>query len=54
MAEDNVDFHIVQKTNTTSSVCKYFGMKVDGDNVPIPDEMDKPVCKLCDKSVSVK
>ena len=27
---------------------------MDSDNVPISDEMDKPVCKLCNKSVSVK
>ena len=40
-----MDFHIVQKTNTTSSIWKYFGMKVDGDDVSKPDEMDKPVCK---------
>ena len=54
MVEDNVDFHIVQKPNTTSSIWKYFGVKVDGDDVPIADEMDKPVCKLCNRSVSAK
>ena len=33
---------------------EYFGVKVDGDDVPIPDELDKPVCKLCNKSISAK
>ena len=27
---------------------------MDGDDVPIPDEMDKPVCMLCNKSISAK
>ena len=27
---------------------------MDGDDVSKPDEMDKPVCKSCNKSVSVK
>ena len=53
MVEDN-DFHIMQKPNTTSSIWKYFGVKADGDDVPIPYEMDKPVCKLCNKSISAK
>ena len=57
MAEDNEYFsevHIIQKPNTSSSIWKYFGVKADSNDIPIPGEVEKPVCKLCNKTVSVK
>ena len=51
---DDTDARIIQKPNMTSSIWNYFGVKADDSNVPIPDELEKPVCKLCNKSVSVK
>ena len=51
---DDTDVRIIQKPNTTSSIWNYFGVKADDNDVPIPDELEKPVCKLCNKSVSVK
>ena len=48
------DVRIVQKPNTTSSIWNYFGVKADGNDVPIPDELEKPVCKLCNKPISAK
>ena len=48
------EVHIVQKPNTTSSIWNYFGVKADGNDVPIPDELEKPVCKLCNKPISAK
>ena len=43
---------LVAKKNTTSKVWKYFGFVPDEDGNPI--DSDKPKCKLCFKSVSMK
>ncbi len=51
---DSMVVRIVQKAKTTSSIWNYFGLKVDDNDVPIPEELEKPVCKLCNKSVSAK
>ena len=45
---------IVQKAKTTSSIWNYFRLKADDNDVPIPEELEKPVCKLSNKSVSAK
>ena len=50
---DDMEAHIIQKPNMTGSIWNYFSMKVDDSDVPIPDELEKPVCKLCNKPVSV-
>jgi len=57
MVDDNEDFsedHIIQKPNTSSSIWKYFGVKADSNNIPIPDEVEKSICKLCNKTISAK
>ena len=45
---------IVQKAKTMSSIWNYFGLKADDNDVPIPEELEKLVCKLSNKSVSAK
>ena len=60
MANDNMnssqsfEVYLVQKPNTSSVIWNYFGVKVNSSNVPIPDELEKPVCKLCNKSITAK
>ena len=51
---DSMVVRIVQKAKTTSSIWNYFGLKADDNDVPIHEELEKPVCKLCNKSVSAK
>ena len=43
-----------KKPNTTSSVWNHFGLKGDDNNLPIPEEVDKPICRHSKKTVLAK
>lgn len=51
---DCMNICIVQKPNTTSSIWNYFGVRADDNDVPLPNELERPICKLCKKAVSAK
>ena len=54
MAECDTAFNLVKKPHTTSSVWAHFGLKGDEKGLPIPDEIEKPVCRHCKKVVLAK
>ena len=55
MVECDTAFQIlVKKPHTTSSMWAQFGLKGDEKGLPIPDEVDKPVCRHCKKVVLAK
>ena len=45
---------LVSKPKTSSAVWNYFGIKSDSLGSPLVGELEKPVCKLCGKSVLAK
>ena len=51
LREDNV---LVTKPHTTSTVWVHFGLKGNKDGLPDTAEIEKPICCLCHKTVSVK
>jgi len=54
MAEWDTAFNLVKKPHTTSSIWAHFGLKGDIKGLPIPDEVEKPVCHHCKKVVLAK
>lgn len=46
--------HLIKKPNTTSVVWNYFSVKADDKGVPIPSELNSPVCNICDRTVLAK
>ena len=49
MAECDTAFNLVKKPHTTSSVWAHFALKGDEKGLPIPDEVEKPVCRTARK-----
>ena len=45
---------LISKPKTSSTVWNYFGIKNDSLGNPLVGELEKPVCKLCKKSVLAK
>ena len=45
---------LVSKPKTSSAVWNYYGIKTDSSGNPLVDELEKSVCKLCEKSVPAK
>ena len=54
MVECDTAFNLVKKPHTTSSVWAHFGLKGDEKGLPIPDEIEKLVCRHCKKVVLAK
>jgi len=54
MMTSSSELNLVKKPNTTSSVRNYFGVTADETGVPIHAELDKPICRLCKKTVPAK
>lgn len=54
MAEVHVEERLVKKPNTKSIVWNYFGLKANENNIPLPEEEEKPVCRTCKKGVPAK
>ena len=53
-SSDMSELNLVKKPNTTSSVWNYFGVTADETGVPVHAELDKPICRLCKKTVPAK
>ena len=49
-----VQENLVKKPKTTSPVWNYFSVKANNKGVPIPNELDRPICNLCSKCVMAK
>ena len=48
------ELRLGKKPNTISSVWNYFGIRLDEKGNPDPAELEKPVCKLCKRTVAAK
>ena len=48
------DYVLVMKPHTTSKVWAHFGLKGNKDGLPDTAEIEKPICRLCHKTVSAK
>jgi len=54
MATSSSELNLVKKPNTTRSVWNYFGVTADETGVPVHAKLDKPICRLCKKTVPAK
>jgi len=54
MATSSSELNLVKKPNTMSSVWNYFSVTADETGVPVHAELDKPICRLCKKTVPAK
>ena len=45
---------LVKKPNSKSIVWNYFGLKAGENNLPLPKEEERPICRTCRKAVSAK
>ena len=54
--EENEEEHVdlASKPKTMSAVWNYFGIKSDSLGNPLTSEIEKPVCKLCQKPIPAK
>ena len=53
-SSESPEVHLAQKSNTSSIIWNYFGVKANDSDVLIPDELEKPVCKLYNKFIAAK
>ena len=51
---DDGSIGLVSKPKTSSAVWNYFGIKSDNLGNPLVAELEKPVCKLCEKLIPAK
>ena len=55
MVEANEDaLNLIKKPHTTSNRWAHFGLVGDEKGVPVPGEIDKPICRHCNKAVLAK
>ena len=45
---------LVKKKNAKSIVWNYFGLKADGNGIVLKEHENRPVCRMCNKSVLCK
>ena len=51
---DDDEENLIKKPHTTSVVWNYFGVKANEHGIPIEDEIEEPICRVCKKVVPAK